>query len=137
MINARAVVVLLVAMLTFVGACSKAPETDKAKPAQELRPARTTKAEGLGNLREYYDKDSNLLASDEMLAGLRLPKGLFFYRNSGLTRVYRSRVPIAKLLSYLGPLLITTDVDTNDHRTVYNFASVQGPEADSSIHLTV
>jgi hypothetical protein len=59
---------------------------------------------------QLYDADGRLLPSDEVVAGLPLPRGLRFRSEQAGTRIYTSYVPLEKLQGYFGPRLITGKV---------------------------
>ncbi|AKF03267.1 hypothetical protein [Sandaracinus amylolyticus] len=58
-----------------------------------------------------YGADGELLESDEVVAGLRLPRGLRPLSSRERRHVYGSDVPLAKVQRYFGPRLVTGQVD--------------------------
>jgi hypothetical protein len=58
-----------------------------------------------------YDAQGRLLPSTTRIAGLTLPRGLEPLRATETEHVYRTDVPIDRLLAYFGPRLFTARVD--------------------------
>lgn len=75
-----------------------------------------------------YGADGRLLASDDFIAGVRLPRGLELVREYLGTHTYRIHAPIQKVLSYFGPMLVTGKVDRQGRGAIYRNASVRGAE---------
>jgi hypothetical protein len=100
----------LFAMATLLAACgSEAHDAEglPAEPIAEVVPERV--------IREapppIYDEEGNLLASEERVAGLVLPVSLEPMIEEERRHVYRTRVPLTKVLSFFGPRLVTGRVD--------------------------
>lgn len=77
-----------------------------------------------------YDAKGALLPSDDFVVGIRLPRGLELFRQQQGLHVYRIQAPIAKVLSYFGPMLITGKVERQGKGAVYRNASVRGSEVN-------
>lgn len=58
-----------------------------------------------------YGEDGELLESDTVVAGLRLPRGLDPMLEDGRRHVYTSAQPLTKVQSYFGVRLVTGQVD--------------------------
>lgn len=97
-------------------AASDAEVSESAKPEQKPLPPR------------IFDAEGKLYASDEYAGGLAMPRGVELFRADELTRVYRIRAPIDKVLAYLGPMLITGNVKRMGDGALYKNASVRGGE---------
>lgn len=83
-----------------------------------------------------YDEDGALRESDEVVAGLTMPRGLELSYEEDRRHVYESNVPRQKLLEYFGPRLFTGAVDELGGGAVYRAATVRG-EGASSVRLDV
>lgn len=99
------------------GAAPAAAE-DAVEEAPRERPPRT------------FDVEGRLIPSDEYIAGIRLPRGVELFRADEVTHVYRVRAPIDKVLAYLGPMMITGNVERRGKGAVYKRASVRGAEVN-------
>ncbi len=77
---------------------------------------------------ELYDAEGNLRESDEVVAGLHLPRGLELDREEERRHIYKTHVPIAKVVAYFGPRLFTGLVDRIGDGAVYRGATVVGVE---------
>ncbi len=121
-------VVLTAAML--VGCGGKAPVEPSPAQAPTASAAQETSAEGVTSSpgQPVYGADGRLLPSDEFLAGLRLPRGLRFFRKDNLESIYRTEVPLKDVLAYFGPLLTTGKVDRIGEGAIYRHATVRGAE---------
>jgi len=71
-----------------------------------------------------------LLASDDYVVGIRLPRGAQLFREDELRHVYRIRAPIDKVLAYFGPMMVTGNVERRGKGAVYKRASVRGAEVN-------
>jgi hypothetical protein len=69
-----------------------------------------------------YDPDGHLLPSTTKVAGLTLPRGLEPSRSTDGEHVFRSEVPLQKVLAYFGPRLFTARVDRIGGGAVYRHA---------------
>jgi hypothetical protein len=58
-----------------------------------------------------FDLEGNLLESDEVVAGLTLPRGLEAAGEADRFHAYTTSVPIDKVQAYFGPRLVTGQVD--------------------------
>ncbi len=81
-----------------------------------------------GRIDDYlYDAEGQLRESDEVIAGLVLPRGLELDRHAGRRHVYRTSLPRTKLAAYFGPRLFTGAVDrVGGDGAIYRAATVQG-----------
>jgi hypothetical protein len=118
-------------LLTALAGCSsrerapapaqETPTAEQESSAEEARPRRPLR---------QLDAQGRLIPSDEYIAGLRLPRGVELLRADELTHVYRIRAPIKKVLAYVGPLMITGNVEQRGKGAVYKRASVRGAEVN-------
>lgn len=84
-----------------------------------------------------YDAEGQLRESDEVIAGLKLPRGLEVDRHADRRHVYRTSLPRAKLAAYFGPRLFTGAVDrVGSDGAIYRAATVQGARG-SAVRLDV
>ena len=74
-----------------------------------------------------YDDEGNLLESDRVVAGLRLPRGLDTIVDDDRVHIYETRVPITKVHRYFGPRLITGEVDQLGSGAVFRAAVPRVP----------
>ena len=102
------------------------PSVDAAQPVADEREATPKTAPP----RRIFDADGKLYPSDEYAGGIALPVGVELFRADELTRVYRIRAPIDKVLAYFGPRLITGNVKRMGDGAVYKRASVRGAEVN-------
>ena len=119
---------LLLASSLLVLSCRSEPSETSQEPAAP-DPVTTKDAPAEPQKIVYiYDADGALIASDDFIAGVRLPRGLELFREDEGVHVYRIRAPIRKVLSYFGPMLITGKVERQGKGAVYRTASVRGAE---------
>lgn len=83
-----------------------------------------------------FDYEGNLLESDEVVAGLTLPRGLSAAGEMDRFHAYRSDVPIEKLQAYFGPRLITGQVDRHGSGATFRDAVPRGATG-GIVHLDV
>ena len=126
----RACLGLVLTAALLLGCEAKAPtdpvpaEPPPAAAAEKTSAEDSTSAPG----QPLYGADGKLLPSDEFLAGLRLPRGLQFFRRDHLETIYRTEVPLKDVLAYFGPLLTTGKVDRIGEGAIYREATVRGAE---------
>jgi hypothetical protein len=128
----RAPIVLLVS-ITLLAACSSKQRTEEARataPSSDATAATTERAPEKARPPRIFDADGKLYASQEYAGGLAMPVGVELFRADELTRVYRIRAPIDKVLAYFGPRLITGNVKRLGDGAVYKQASVKGAEVN-------
>jgi len=77
-----------------------------------------------------FDPQGRLLASDDYVVGIRLPRGSELVREQNLEHVYRVKAPIDKVLGYFGPMMITGNVERRGKGAIYKRASVRGAEVN-------
>ncbi len=75
-----------------------------------------------------YDAAGHLRESSDDIAGLRLPVGLTPFRDAESRRIFRSKVPLRKMLEYFGPRLNTAQVDRVGDGAIYRNAVAKGAE---------
>lgn len=84
-----------------------------------------------------YGEDGELLASDQSVAGLPLPRGLEVLVESGRRHVYTSAVPVARVQQYFGVRLITGEVDGRPGGGVTYHDALPRDARGSSVRLEV
>ncbi len=114
----RASSVVVLALVTFV-ACGD--DDEASEPGAAATAAQTSESEQRAH-QTLYDADGNLLESDDVVAGLRLPRGLETILDHDREHIYESRVPIAKINRYFGPRLVTGDVSRRGSGAVFRAA---------------
>ena len=111
--------------------CCGRPSEEEPPPQPESTSPQPANAENEGTpevVEARFDDEGRLLPSDEFVAGVRLPKGLSLYRRTEREHIYRTELPIKKVLAYFGPMLMTGKVDRMGEGAVYRRASVLGAE---------
>jgi len=107
------------------GGRSAEDENGPAVPAPSPSQTRESQAPAL------YDDEGNLLESDVVVAGLRLPRGLDLARAEDRIHVYTSRVPTDKVARYFGVRLLTGQVVRIGQGAVFKAADVRGVRGGS------
>jgi hypothetical protein len=93
-------------------------EAESVEAPKPRRPLRT------------FDVEGRLIPSNEYVGGIPLPRGVELFRADEVTHVYRIRAPIDKVLAYIGPMMITGNVERRGKGAVYKRASVRGAEVN-------
>lgn len=125
---------LCILVLLLSGACGEdevIQTPDRVEPEPPLRPQGESRTDGF-----LYDAEGNLRESEDVIAGLTLPRGLELSHEQERRHVYRSTVPRAKLLGYFGPRLFTGSVDPIGDGAIFRGATVQGA-VGSAVRLDV
>lgn len=120
---------ILLALVALTAACSsdRKPE-DGARNDAPGEQSAATKTQKKSSVARNYDVEGRLLPSDQYVAGVRLPRGCELFLESDLRHVYRIRAPIDKVLAYLGPMMMTGNVERRGKGAIYKGASVRGAE---------
>jgi len=115
-----------------VGGCSSEPPRPQASApeAPELADGEATVAEAVERAPRIFDVDGRLVASNEYVVGIPMPRGVELFRADEVNHVYRIRAPIDKVLAYFGPLMITGSVKRLGKGAIYKRASVRGAEVN-------
>jgi hypothetical protein len=119
------------AFATAAAACTSDPDRETPRPEQ----ASSAEAEPAGDAApkrppRKFDVEGRLIPSDEYIAGIRLPRGAELFRADEVNHVYRIRAPIDKVLAYIGPMMITGNVERRGKGAIYKRASVRGAEVN-------
>ena len=116
--------------ITLTACSSKSRES--AEPQHSDAPANARMAEDATpkKISRDFDAQGRLLASDDYVVGIRLPRGSELVRQQSLEHVYRVRAPIDKVLAYFGPMMITGNVERRGKGAIYKRASVRGAEVN-------
>lgn len=122
-----AVVFSMIAALTSTCSSERTPEQGARTEVSEEESA-AAKTQRTSSVVRNYDVEGRLLPSDQYVAGVRLPRGCELFVESDLRHVYRVRAPIDKVLAYLGPMMITGNVERRGKGAIYKRASVRGAE---------
>ncbi|MEO0321367.1 MAG: hypothetical protein AAF447_00280 [Myxococcota bacterium] len=127
----------LAALLLVVTACGgDAVVTPRPPPAPVVEAApepgpRAPSADAL------YDAEGALLESEEIIAGLTLPRGLTLLAQRERHHSFESRVPRPKLVAYFGPRLFTGAVEPLADGAIYRAAIPRGVREDQAVKLDV
>ncbi|MEM1413419.1 MAG: hypothetical protein AAGH15_00890 [Myxococcota bacterium] len=84
-----------------------------------------------------YDAQGKLLESDEIIAGLTLPRGLKLIHRRERHHSFETRVPRAKLVAYFGPRLFTGAVEPVGDGAIYRGAVPHGVRDELAVRLDV
>ncbi len=128
----RASIVLAIA-ITLLSACSSEPRTEEAPtstPDSDTTVATQEREPEKALPPRIFDADGKLYPSKEYAGGVAMPVGVELFRADELTRVYRIRAPIDRVLEYFGPRLMTGNVQRIGDGAVYKRASVKGAEVN-------
>ncbi len=79
-----------------------------------------------------YDAAGHVRESSEDIAGLRLPVGLTPFRDAESKRIFRSKIPLRKMLEYFGPRLNTAQVDRVGDGAIYRHAVAKDVEGGTT-----
>ena len=122
---------LVLTLLVALSSCTSRPEHD-AQARRNDRSAEKTGTETAKRapVNRNYDAQGHLLPSDDYVVGIRLPRGAELFREDELQHVYRIRAPISKVLEYIGPMMITGNVERRGKGAIYKRASVRGAEVN-------
>lgn len=126
----RRFIVVGACLVALVGCRSEGPDRAEPGPATESAGAADATAESPKQPTRRFDPQGRLLPSDDYVAGIRLPRGCKIFREDELQHVYRIRAPIASVLAYFGPMMITGNVERRGKGAVYKRASVRGAEVN-------
>lgn len=116
------------ALVLLVGCSGGRSAEDEHGPAL---PAPSVPQQRQAQTPPLYDADGNLLESDVVVAGLRLPRGLDEARSEDRIHVYTSRVPTDKVARYFGVRLLTGQVVRVGQGAVFKAADVRGVRGGS------
>lgn len=113
-------------------ACGEEPQKVEraARQVAALKPVNVAKkrAEML-DARRLYDADKKLLPSDEMVAGIRLPRGVELKMDVENRHYYHSKVPLEQLRAYFGPRLTTMQI-VPDGKNTYKYVAAKTKDTD-------
>lgn len=123
---------LALSLVIALAACSSKSGESGAEPQHSDAPgnARTAEEATPKKISRDFDAQGRLLASDDYVVGIRLPRGSELVRQQNLEHVYRVRAPIDKVLAYIGPMMITGNVERRGKGAIYKRASVRGAEVN-------
>jgi hypothetical protein len=107
-----------VALLVGLSACGDDGAAELPTPVVQ-QPETRSAADDPDRL---YDDEGNLLESDEVVVGLRLPRGLEEVARRDRLYAYTSSVPLDKLIAYFGPRLITGVIDRHGSTAIFREA---------------
>ncbi len=83
------------------------------------------------------DAQGARLESDELLAGLTLPRGLSLIAQRERRHSFETRVPRPKLVAYFGPRLFTGAVEPLGDGAIYRAAIPRGVRGELAVKLDV
>lgn len=119
-------------LFAVVGGCSpeRPPSQALAPETREVAEEASESAQPVKRPPRIFDADGRLVASNEYVVGIPMPRGVELFRADEIHHVYRIRAPIDKVLAYFGPLMITGNVERLGKGAVYKRASVRGAEVN-------
>ncbi|KPK13769.1 MAG: hypothetical protein AMJ62_14385 [Myxococcales bacterium SG8_38] len=112
----------------WIGCTSESTPDSRGRNEVDAKKADETAAANETSFTRNYDPQGRLLPSDHYVAGVRMPRGAELFFEDDLRHVYRIRAPIDKVLAYLGPMMITGNVERRGKGAIYKRASVRGAE---------
>ncbi len=110
--------VVISLLLLAAAGCSQDPKQQRRRELLRVSESRAQPPEK-PQPEPLYDDKGNLLPSDEVVLGLRLPRGLKLRRRVGDRWRYETAVPLAKLHWYFGTQLFTADIRRSGGATTY------------------
>lgn len=114
---------ILVFMLLYATSVAcKQNESRSSKPPTVSSPISKASSPKVLSLDQLIDAKGNLVESDQIVAGLRLPRGLRFVKTKERWHMYETTLPLEKIQKYFGRRLITGEVDRKGHRVFYRGA---------------
>lgn len=125
----------LLAIALIVAACGDDDTVQAPPPPAPEEPP--TPAPAFHPEDELYDAEGNLRESDEVVGGLHLPRGLELDREEERRHIYKTHVPIQKVVAYFGPRLFTGLVDRIGDGAVYRGATVVGVENSPRLEVSI
>jgi hypothetical protein len=128
--------IMLGATLGVALSCGNdAPSPEPKGPSEVERYERSV---GSARGPQLYGPDGDLLPSDEMIAGLKLPRGLEPVFEEGRDHTYETTVPLAKVQRYFGLRLMTGDVRRMGDRSVFKAAEPRNVvNSEAKIDVTI
>ncbi len=123
----------MVVALAACGSDERDAEGLVAEPVAEVAPERVIPP----GPPPIYDAEGNLLASDERVSGIVLPVTLEPLVVEERRHVYRTEVPITKVLSYFGPRLMTGRVDPGPGGGATYVGALPRDSPGSTLHVDV
>lgn len=118
----RLTVCLLVAMAGVVAsACDRPREVEQRRELLKV-PSAVEQAKQHREQTRLYDDTGALVPSDEVISGLRLPRGLKLQFKLERRWVYDTLVPLDRLRAYFGPRLETGSVAPGGGAVTYKHA---------------
>lgn len=119
---------LVLGLATALTACSSKSKDAAVSPRDDSASTDAAEVARSQQIPRRFDGEGRLLPSEDWVAGVRLPRGSELFREDGLQHVYRIRAPIDKVLAYIGPMMVTGNVERRGKGAVYKRASVRGAE---------
>ena len=103
---------LVLPLMVALAGCTSEPERS-ARTVRDDAPAEKadSKTPTHDPIARNYDAQGKLLPSDDYVVGIRLPRGSELSREDELHHVYRIQAPIDKVLAYIGPMMVTGNVE--------------------------
>lgn len=126
-------VLTCVAILAACGGQERDAEGLEAEPIAELPPERVIPP----GPPPLYDAEGNLLESEEHVSGIVLPVSLSPMTVEDRRHVYRTAVPLTRVLRYFGPRLITGRVDPSAGGGATYRDALPRDAAGSAVHVDV
>lgn len=122
---------LVLPLMVALAGCTSEPERS-ARTVRDDAPAEKadSKTPTHDPIARNYDAQGKLLPSDDYVVGIRLPRGSELSREDELHHVYRIQAPIDKVLAYIGPMMVTGNVERRGKGAIYKRASVRGSEVN-------
>lgn len=108
-------------LLLALAGCGTDTVESTGPTAQERAPTVEENRAAIDSVR-LYDSQGNLLEGDRTIAGLKLPRGLEERAELDRRHIFHANVPNDKLLAYLGPRLVTGEVERERSQVIFRNA---------------
>jgi hypothetical protein len=127
--------VWIITVGTILAACSSPSKQEQQR--ELIKPVnRLAAIKKIQDAQRLYDDEGRLLASSEVVSGLRLPRGLKARLSSAHRSIYQTEVPLEKLHWYLNGHLQISQVRRVSGATTY-IAAIPREATGSSVRLDV
>lgn len=129
-------ITVVLSYLLVVQACdcsgSKPTSSPKVEVTEVVKPHKPA-----NHADELYDEKGLLRDSGKKVAGLPLPVALTETISEEKRHVYRTHVPINKVLKFFGPKLFTVQVDRHGEGAIYRNAKVLRSKSQSLLEVSI
>lgn len=115
--------------LAAAAGCGRAREVEQRRELLTV-PPQVEQVKAAVAREQLYDASGALQESDELVSGLRLPRGLQLTHTLERRWVYDTTVPLEALRKYFGPRLITGSVTPGGGAVTYTHAQAKDSQGE-------